>query len=191
MKKILLSLITVISIGYSARLWFVCQKFIDQFYFSSLDLQLRMVEAIHTDSQTPLFFVRFFHNKLTGSLIDVFRSYVLYYDVRFLLSLVGFTGFICALAGVYYLLVERKHKLLYVFLMLFFVFPFLSIFFRSIIPYQVWLIGFSLIVSVLSIYGIYRLKWNTWLLSVFVLSLLVTIWYQSIYTPLVLRFCML
>ena len=165
----------ILSIGYSVKPWLICQRFFDQFYYSSLDLQLRMIESIHAESGTPIFLVRFFHNKLVGSLLDGFRSYTLYFDFRFLTSLIGVTGLLFALVGVYHLLSEKKTKRSYVFLALIIIYPFFSIFFRSFIPYQMWFGGFIILLSSLSVYGLCKVRLHAYMLSILVITLILTI----------------
>ena len=63
-----------------------CRNFSGEFHFSLLDLRLQIEEAIYNDKTIPLFWVRFFHNKATFFVLDIFRRWLMSWDVRFLLS---------------------------------------------------------------------------------------------------------
>jgi len=176
---------------YAMRGWLECNKFTDFFYFSPLDLQLRIIESVNNDSGIPLFLVRAFHNKLSGGAIDIFRSYTLYWDIRLLMSLIGLTGFFFFLFGVYQFLQQNRQKYLWGVFVLLFLWPFMAIF-RILIPFHLWLLVYSGFFLCFALYGV--LQSNKAKSKVFIPSaigsFLLGIWWSTVYTPQLLDFCM-
>jgi hypothetical protein len=91
--------------------WSACRGFADNFYFSSLDLELRLVEGIHTDQNIPLWVVRAFHNKVIGTIFDVFAAYLQFWNISFLAGFVSFAGILGIGAQFYYFFVGKKNLL--------------------------------------------------------------------------------
>lgn len=99
MKKVAVIILSFVQLFFLSK-WLECIRFADKFYFSAFDLKLRLIEAVHNDSGMPLFLVRIFHNKVLGTVIDIYNSYANYLDILFfanLLSFAGAFGLICCL----------------------------------------------------------------------------------------------
>lgn len=108
-KKIFLIILVLMELLFLQQ-WTACVRFAEQFHFSPFDLSLRLIEGIHNDNNVPLFFVRLFHNKILGTVIDIYNDYAHYWDVVFLiqlLSLIGFFGLIC---GIWYIFQVKVGK---------------------------------------------------------------------------------
>jgi hypothetical protein len=101
-RKIILVVAVVIELIFLKQ-WLSCMRYPGQFHFSQFDLSLRLIEAIHNDGGVPLFIVRLFHNKIVGTVIDVYNSYTHYWDITFLVSLLSFVGVFGLLSCVWYL----------------------------------------------------------------------------------------
>ena len=71
-KVILVSLILILQI-VSLKPALGCRDFSSYFHFSSYDLKLQIEDAVHNDVGIPLWQARFFHNKLTFFILDIFR----------------------------------------------------------------------------------------------------------------------
>jgi hypothetical protein len=87
-KKIFFSIILLAITGLYLSYWFNC--YLDsKFFFSPLDLKLRIIFDVRTDQNVPLIVARLFHNKLTQGSTDIFNAYFHFWDIRFLLMLLS------------------------------------------------------------------------------------------------------
>ena len=126
MKKLILFLILLVQL-FALKPWFLCRNFI--YHFSMLDLNLQLIDAIHTD-YGPILVTRIFHNKPVFFILDIYRRYLHFIDVQLLtvlLSLVGIFGFISGLW--YFLNTKKKEKVLSILILWAFIFPLLEIIF--------------------------------------------------------------
>lgn len=190
MRKVVISICLFVSWIISLFPWFTCERLADKFGYSSLDVQLRLIESIHTDSGVPVTLVRVFHNKFVGAIIDIFHNYLQYWDIRFLVSLVGFPVCLLALVGIYiYLRKQKKEVLSSLIVLLFLLVPILSIMLKSFIPYPLLLIIYSFTLFSFALNGVTALPQTNKVLIFIVLGLFVSIWWVSVYTPDILEFC--
>lgn len=191
MKKII-SLIFVLSgFGISWLHWLDCTRIADKFHFSSLDLQLRLIESIHNDVGSQLLIVRLFHNKLLGSIIDIYRSYVLFWDPRFLISIFGFVGLCLFVSGVYYSVKNKKeYRWLRGVLVVLLLLPLVEIVFYPHIAFIAKTLIFIIPFIIFQFFGALKLiQKSVWFAVVFVLLVVVSLWWNSVYTPILLEFC--
>lgn len=174
--RITIILILFIEI-WTTKLWLICSKFADFFHFSYFDLQLKIEDAVHNDKGFPSSIARFFHNKISFFVHDVFSSYMRFWDIRFgvvFFSIIGYFGLFC---GFWYLLKSNiKYKQLIVIIYL--LIPFIEVF-RLIHSYQLNLILLSFPYQILSIYGIWSFlsQHKKRGLALVVLLLILSIWY--------------
>src|SRR6185369_9234509 len=119
-KKLLLVIILAVQI-FAIYRWTACADFSGSFHFSAFDLQLRLIESIHTDQNVPLWIVRAFHNKLIGVGFDWFASYLQFWSLTFLVGFISFTGMFGMGTQFYYFFARKKNLLgwvLFAFVML-------------------------------------------------------------------------
>lgn len=90
-RKIILAIFAAIELLFLGQ-WSTCVRFTEQFHFSSFDLSLRLIEGIHNDGSVPIFLVRLFHNRILGTIVDIYNNYTHYWDITFLLQLLSFVG---------------------------------------------------------------------------------------------------
>lgn len=124
MKKLILFLALLVQL-LALKPWLLCRNFI--YHFSVLDLNLQLIDAIHTDYGSILV-TRIFHNKPVFFILDIYKRYVHYIDIQFLTALISFVGFLGLLFGVWYFLsAKKKHKTLAILLMFIVIFPLMEI----------------------------------------------------------------
>ena len=125
-KKLLLICILLVQL-FAVYQSSTCGNFLGVLHFSSFDLQLRLIESIHNDVDSPLFIVRLFHNKLVGSIIDIFGNYLQFWNVLFLTNFISLAGVVGIAVQFYYFFIRKKTKWLWT--MFFFVLltPFIEI----------------------------------------------------------------
>lgn len=158
--------------------------FADEFRFSQYDLELRLIEGIHSDQGVPLWQVRAFHNKLIGSVFDVFAAYLHFWSPGFLAGFLSLAGFLGIIAGWYYFLTRKKHLFVWILFWLVVLMPFVEIFsvlkdfplpFRVVLtalPFLAWsLFGYIQVLQEKKL----SVKWLILLLGV-------SLWYQLITT---------
>jgi hypothetical protein len=191
MRKKFFTILLLCNSLYALKGWTACQKMTDFFYFSSFDLQLRLTESAHNDSGLPLFLVRLFHNKVVGALIDSFRSYTLFWDLRLIISLVGFIGICFFFLGIYYLItVKKKSRMLWIVLIWILLLPFI-IMNRLPIPFHMALSLYTFALLIFAKFGFDQVigRYPRFFIVAIVLFLL-SIWWNTVYNPISLQFCM-
>lgn len=108
-RKIILIILGIFELFF-LRQWLVCVRFADNFHFSPFGMSLRLIEAIYNDGGVPLVFVRIFHNKILGTVVDIYDSYLRYWDLVFLISLFSFVGLFGLIFYIGYLFQGRLAK---------------------------------------------------------------------------------
>lgn len=153
MKILLLAIIVLVQV-FVIKSWFLCHRFADFFHFSLFDLTLRLDEAAHNDEGVPILIVRAFHNKAVGTLLDVYKVFLHYWDALFLanfLSIVGIAGLLFA-AWYFFQGKNAKRYILPVFLFLL-ALQFIEIFLRPDINFVIKVLGFFIPLQILSLFG--------------------------------------
>lgn len=175
-----LLLITIFLIqGFALVQWIGQTEIASQAHFSSFDLQLRLIENIHNDRTIPLWEVRLFHNKLIGSLFDIFGHYLQFWNLVFLSAFFSLAGVVGLGAGLYYFFSRKKHWILWLLFGYLLLVPFVEIFGSSTVSYNIRLILVAIPFLFWSLFGYWHVlqeKKIGWIWIV--LLLLLSIWYQ-------------
>ena len=190
MKKNLYIIILVIFVHVFVLLqWTRCTDFALPVHFSSFDLQLRLIEGIHNDVGVPLGEVRIFHNKVTGSLFDIFGQYIQFWNITFLARFVSLAGIVGLGAGFYYFFTKKKNKVLWLGFGYLLGAPFIEIFGFTKLPYLFRLVLIAMPFVIWSVFGYWNLLQGK-KLSVrgIVFLLIVSVWYFLALQP-VLSMC--
>jgi len=122
------------------RNFFSCWDFKSDFHFSSYGLRLKIEGEINNDVGIPFIIVRFFHNKINFFILDIFKRWIFFWDLPFLLSHLSIIGVFGLLAGAWYLFeaVIKKEIKSDLFLFIYIVFfPFLEIIFSPKLPFLI------------------------------------------------------
>lgn len=169
---------------------FEYRDFSSEIHFSSLDLKLQLEEAIHNDVNVPLFWVRFFHNKLTFFVLDVFRRWLMFWDIRFLLSYLLPTGIFGLAYGILNLLKTKKSYFLWFVSYLIF----LSLTEVIFAPRFNFLLKILFLLFPLQIFSLFGWWWflKTNKIKALFLALgllLMTIWWQRVFSNELMNFC--
>lgn len=173
------------------KMWLFCQRFADPFYYSALDIQLKVNAAISNDIGYSTFLVRFLHNKVYVSANELINSYIQFFDMQFVIlffSLIGVFGIVC---GLYYLIKKEntlRIKLIFVTLVLV---PVLIIFNKySLVIIQVFVLWLPF--QALSAYGVIQFIKNHRKSGIPIVLILfvVSIWYMLLMQKDYLMFCL-
>lgn len=146
MKKLAILIIGIIELLFLKQ-WLACVRFGDHFHFSALDLKLRLIEAVHNDSGVPISIVRAFHNKIVGTLIDIFNNYTQYWSIAFLVNLLSFVGAFGLICSIWYLFQKRYDKWVWALFAAALIFPLIEILatYNSPFVFQLGLITIPLV----------------------------------------------
>ena len=152
MKKLLIFLLSIVNIVY-LRYWLSCVDLNYVYHFSAYDLQLQVIDAIHTDTSS-IFVTRFFHNKISLFVLDVFKRYTHLLDIQLLICLISFAGFFGLLLGFWYYF-NSKNKKIYITLslLIFFLFPLLEVIFNFKIAFLIKILIFWIPLFIISSFG--------------------------------------
>lgn len=188
-KYIILGIIITIQI-FAFRVWTLCKFFGDYFHLSTYDLSLRINESINNDHGMSLSLIRVLHNKVIGILFDLFRHYMHFWDISFLVYVFSFTGIFGLVLGVWYItkLSRIKRTSIFTFLL---VIPFIEILKNPDMGYMIKIIVYSLPYLVVIIYGYLKYLENLTrqkLITLLVLGIM-SIWWIMVMGVYALRYC--
>jgi hypothetical protein len=151
-----------------------------------------LIESIHNDQGADPRVTRAFHNKATGAILDVSRIYIRYVDPIFLITLLGFGGMIAMVVGLYTLIrEERQAKWKYVPLSVLGLLPLIELLAKPPISFPLKIVLFISLCLFLIYFGINKVKER--FIPVFIgyiLLGLLTIWWNSVFSPQLLSVCL-
>lgn len=178
---------------YYLSKWFLCGKLEDRFYYSAFDLKLRLEEAAHNDVSVWLPLVRFFHNKIVGTLVDSFSHYIQYIDIFFLTQLLSPLGVFSFICGIYYGMRLKEKRIFIISLIIFLLLPLVEMFLRLSFPFPAKIIILALPMQLISVFGIWRFfsaKKNLYArVVVVVILLLLSIGWLSVFPDELFHHC--
>lgn len=191
MKTILLALIILVEI-FTIKSWFVCNKFADFFHFSLLDLSLRVDEAVHTDGGVTVAGVRLFHNKAIGTMIDVFRDFLHYWDIVFLENFLSLVGVVGILFAFWYLFQKSKKKPYIIAIFLFVVvIQFVEIFLMPNVNFSIKAVLLFVPLAIITLVG-----WNEYIeknkkigMWVTLIICFISIWWLLVFQDNIFSYC--
>ncbi len=158
-----------------------CWRFDERIYFSPLEMDLKLIEAVHNDVGYAPNIARIFHNKAQLGAFFVFDSYLYFFDIRFLAPIFSLVGYVGIFWGFWYLF-GLKNKFRQFIISLLLVLPFIEIF-KLIDNTFARALIISVPYFVLSIFGIWQfLKSHKWIGVLVVLILVVlSVWYTDVF----------
>lgn len=189
MKKVVLLFIIFVQI-FALKPWLLCRDFI--YHFSILDLNLQLIDAIHTDTG-PLLLTRVFHNKPVFFILDIYRRYVHFIDPQLLIALLSLVGFFGLILGIWYFFdSKKKNKLIGFMLLLGFVYPLFEIFLDFKINFLIKIGIFWFPFMIISAWGNWRLiksKSLTSAVFIYIVLILISIGLLINYSNSVSLYC--
>lgn len=107
-KKIIITIIVLALTGIYLFHWNGCV--IDsKFFFSPLDVKLRILFDIRSDQHVPYTIARMLHNKITQGSMDIFNTYIHFWDIRFLFMLLSPFTLSGLLIWLYFVIRDKLH----------------------------------------------------------------------------------
>ena len=180
MKKIIILISFFVGV-FALRTWFQCVNFADPIHFSSFDMSLKLIEAVHNDVGFAPNVVRIYHNKLSLGIILIFNSYLHFWDIRFMPLLISPVLYFGLWSG-FWNLFKSKIKAKWIIFLVILLLPFVEIF-KLDLEYKIRLMIIVIPMFVFSLYGLWKFiekdKWPKSLLLV--LLIIVSIWYIAIF----------
>lgn len=128
LKYFILVFLTIL-FGYLLKTDLSCYDFNGNFHYSSQVISFHAKELIATETNTPLFIVRSFHNKLTVFLFDIFSRYIRFFNIFYLINILSLSG-LFGLLYFYFSLFSKliNNKFIKLFGVLILLLPFFEIF---------------------------------------------------------------
>jgi hypothetical protein len=117
-----------LTMGVSLEAFSLSRSFPEHTRFSSLDLQLRLIENIHGDPSIPLWQVRLLHNKVVGIVFDIYDAYLRFWSTSFLFIWIGLVGLVGVFLQWYYFFCSKRNKWLWLVCLAVVLTPFIEIF---------------------------------------------------------------
>lgn len=190
-KKVLLLLIICFEV-LSQFLWRSCQNFKFISGFSSYDISLKLEDTIHNDTNMSFIIIRFFHNKITLTLSEILKQYLLLWDFRLIIDLVSFIGLVGVIFSFWYIFAEKKKTIRIAFITLV-IAPVIIVFLPGG-AFAASKLLLSAIFFVLSLYGWIRFlqpkKISTTRLIVLLVAFLISFFYYSANLDTTAYFCL-
>lgn len=110
-EKIVVLIVATVEI-ITLKSWMVCHNFRSMMDISSVNTRLQLEDYIHNDTNTSLFVIRLFHNKVVGFAVNILDKYLKFWDIRFTSNVFSLVGVFGIALGFWYLLMA-KIKLVY------------------------------------------------------------------------------
>jgi hypothetical protein len=156
-KEISLFLILIFQL-IPVNVWFSCKSFLDNIHFSYYDLQLQLIELNSRDaSSSSVYVTRFFHNKATQFVLDVYKRYTQFLDIRLFVTLMTFVGVFGILLAFWYFLGSKKKDVrVGILILISFLTPLVEVVLNPDIPFMFKFIIFIVPFEILSLYGHYQ-----------------------------------
>ena len=163
----------------------------DAFFFSALNLKLRIIFDIRSDQTILSIVARLFHNKIIQGSVDVFNAYIHFWDIRFMLFLFSPLTFFGCILWIFHKIKEGLHlHMLEKVTWLFFLFIPIPILFHVIKNPTIGIVLFSIPVIVFSILGLSQSVQRQKYAWIYVLILFVfSLWCLFFLNTLIVDFC--
>lgn len=192
MKRIALCIIVVLCGLFAFRLSAGCSIMSDNLHISFLAIQTQTIGDIHNDSNTPIVLVRFFHNRITATLLAVIKTYLAYFNFLFLFRLISFGGFTGIFFGLWYGFLDKR-KLIKVLFAVTFSFPLLFMFLPTNGTQFLQLIVFAILLIICSLYGwLSLMKESTKaFVPIACTVFVITLWWFFVFQFSIIHFCTL
>lgn len=130
-----------------------CKQLNDSFHYSSFDVSLKTIDAIHSDGHTSVNITRFIHNKLTIGIQQAFIEYISFFDTTLIAQVISPLGLMSLIAGIYYLI--RKKQTVFLLLgLLLLLLPFVEIFMNTKVSFSLFAFSDLIIMVIISLYGL-------------------------------------
>lgn len=88
--------------------WTPCVSLKNEFNFSYKQLTIEIDDAIHNDSNLPIVYTRFFHNKPVFLIRTIINKWLNFFDINFLINSMSPIGFFGLLLGFWYIVISKK-----------------------------------------------------------------------------------
>ncbi len=182
-KKFILLLLCIL---FAVQLydWFSCTDFKPDYHLSIYRIHLASDNLIHNDINTPLILVRFYHNKIILFLTSVYTSFLLFWDIKFLVNLVLLTGVVGLFCGFWYVRTILDSgwfpKLIFTLMV---IFPLSEIILKPAVGFPLKIVLYSLPFGLYSLLGMEKFmeEKNSQKTYIFViLVILFTVWWQIV-----------
>lgn len=179
MKKIIIFSAILIQLMFLYK-WVDKTSFLDKYHYSSPFLQIKIDNAIHNDINQPIGLIRFYHNKISFFLNDIFDRWLLYYDIKLVVILISPVGAFGFYIGIFNLLFTKKTALSKILLFFIFSLPVMETLFKPDVDFsiKIALLTFSYIfVSFIGLTKFFPAK----LISLRCLSIIILIWISALW----------
>lgn len=189
-KKLLIVIVATLVVILYLSHWLGC-RLDSKFFFSALDVKLRIIFDIRSDQYVRAWEARMLHNKITQGSVDVFNAYIQFWDVRFLFFFLSPLGVLGLISWTYYAIKKQRVEQFYekIFLALSFLIPFVILFgFITNAVLMILLLAVPLLV--LGFRGLFLLIANNkYYVYYFSLALIFSLWYLLILNTMIINFC--
>ena len=189
--KYLLLVCLVALFAYLFKIDLSCNNYNGDFHYSSHVVSFHLSELTSTETHVPIFVARFFHNKVSVMLFDIFFRYTQYFNIFYLINTLGIIGLFGLLYFYFFLFGNIKvGKLLKVFGIILLLLPFAEIF-QAIKLFPFKMFAFILPYQGAAFVGIlYFLKQKSLIkYSIYLLLLLLTIGWIVVFKNDLMSFC--
>jgi hypothetical protein len=190
-EKLLISVVAIIEL-ITIKSWLVCHDLRSMMDISSVNTKLQLEDYIHNDTNTSMFVIRFFHNKISGLVINILDKYLKFWDIRFtsnVFSLVGVFGIVLGLWELGNYRIKILYKIILFLLLVIWPIPFSLNFLHFAFEYKIFIFVFPY--YILSLFGIWcflqRNKKFTF--SIVILLSLLSIWWLILLPREIEYFC--
>jgi hypothetical protein len=187
-RKIIIILSLFITL-YALNEWRVCTDFTSPIHFSSLDMKLKLEEAIRNDVGYEPVVARTYHNKLNFGAMVILNSYLRFWDIRQGVLLFSIIGYLGIFLGFWYLIVS-KNKIKWPLFAVLLLIPFIEVF-HFPIAYHIRLGLLTVPYMIFSVFGLWNFLERDKLLRVGLLIILaiLSFWFLDVFKSEIFSYC--
>lgn len=192
MKAKILTLIVAGIELLTIKLWLICTDFRSMMDMSSVNIKLQLEDYIHNDTGSSMLLIRFFHNKLTGLVVNMLDKYLKYWDIRFISNIFSLVGVFGMVAGIWYLLhanIAKKYKIFFFCILIVWPIPYVLHGISLTFTYKIFIFYFPYFI--LSLFGIwsYLRSNNRYAYIVVILLSFISVWWFLLLPREISYFC--
>jgi hypothetical protein len=173
--------------------WTNCKSFIDSFHFSYYDLTLQLTDLTHKDSSLPIFVTRSLHNKIVQGVLDLYKRYTQFFDIRLFITLFTFVGLFGLFFAIWYFLNSpKKDKRVGFLFLLALMLPLIEVLINPILPFVIKILIIAAPFEILSLYGHYQFlkrKNLKFLIPVYLVLILLSLLWILLLPDILYNYC--
>lgn len=182
MRKYILLLFIWITEVLSLIPWKGCWLFTEDFYVSLAKVQSEVIYRLNTATDLPFVLARILHNKVFVFIWDILQSLLTYWDLRFLLELIGLAGAFGIYLTLWYIVTKKEKRIVvYLFLVIVLLFEGIEMLLQPKFDYHYRIAAIGIALHIFSLIGLSRWLNRITNVKLLIITLLIILTMLNVY----------